>query len=82
MKTIINGLNKFKAGQQIDDAELRYRICEEAKKAVMRSTPMKVVDILCKGEAGRCPNCQQAFLMDDEGYYCKRCGQALDWSEK
>ena len=62
--------------QETVEEQKRYDLLQEL---VERATPNKVLDLKPLQNLKGCPNCNS--IISPLEYFCKKCGQALDWSE-
>lgn len=71
-----------------EDAEMwdAYReigTVEECRTAVerMKTRKIKGRSLTHEGYVGNCPCCGKLVALHDDNKICRKCGQALDWSE-
>ena len=74
-------MNKIQIDVRCTDDFQRDKKCLfKCKDALEKQIPKKVIHKVDHIEAWYCPVCKA--WQNDTGYFCDRCGQALDWSEE
>lgn len=67
------------------DNALSWDTLNTAVSALSKQTPkspndMSLIDVMCESHiVGLCGNCRR--VVNNTENYCRKCGQALDWSE-
>ena len=83
---LIKDRESFCYRDDFDDVFLQdIEACKMGVQALEKQVPKKPIEKLyCYGKKFYCSECQHYICADYgiKGFYCSRCGQALDWSDE